>query len=126
MFPYRVAGKHDFRAYGTFTLIVVMFLAFAWEINFAVRMGSEIQPFFRFYAFVPCQVGMQGLDQTLLDGVRSLFLHMSFTQLLTNAVFLWIFGPAVESYFRILFWTSEVRVVLLHRRFRRMVLHGAV
>lgn len=98
MFPYRVAGKHDFRAYTTFALIVAMFLAFAWEINFAVQAGG-IEPYFKFYAFVPCQVGMQGLDQTLIDGVRSLFMHVSFTQLLTNAVFLWIFAPAVESYF---------------------------
>jgi membrane associated rhomboid family serine protease len=99
MFPYRVAGKHDFRAYGTFSLIVVMFLAFAWEINFAVQHGKPMENYFPSYAFVPCQVGMQGLDHTLVDGVRSLFMHVSFTQLLTNAVFLWIFGPAVESYF---------------------------
>ena len=99
MFPYRVAGKHDFRAYGTFGLMVVMCIAFLWEVNFAVQAGQPMEHYFPFYALVPCQVLTQGLDQTLLDGVRSLFMHVSLTQLLTNLVFLWIFGPAVESYF---------------------------
>lgn len=98
MFPHRVAGKHGFRAYGTFAIMVVMFLAFAWEINFAVQHGQPMEKYFVHYALVPCQVGMQGLGETLVDGVRSLFLHVSFTQLLTNLMFLWIFAPAVESY----------------------------
>jgi membrane associated rhomboid family serine protease len=99
MFPHRVAGKHDFRAYGTFSILVVMLLAFAWEINFAVQHGKPMEMYFSDYALVPCQVGMQGLGETLIDGIRSLFLHVSFTQLFTNLMFLWIFGPAVESYF---------------------------
>jgi membrane associated rhomboid family serine protease len=99
MFPHRVAGKHGFRAYGTFAIMVVMLLAFAWEITLAVRLGHPMEWYFPDLAFVPCQVGMQGLDHTLIDGVRSLFLHASFTQLLTNLMFIWIFGPAVESYF---------------------------
>jgi len=97
--PYRVAGKHDFRAYSTFALIVLMCLAFLWEINFAVQHGQAIDSYFKYYALVPGQVSMQGLDQTLIDGIRSLFLHVSLTHLITNIVFLWIFGPAVEAYF---------------------------
>lgn len=99
MFPHRVAGKHDFRAYGTFTLLVVMLLAFGWEISFAVRLGQPMENYFAHYALMPCMVGQQSLGETLIDGVRSLFLHGSFMQLLTNLMFLWIFGPGVESYF---------------------------
>lgn len=98
MFPHRVVGKHNFRAYGTFTLMCLMLLMFGWEVIFAVQQGRPMEAYFLHYAFVPSQAVAQPLGETLIDGTRTLFMHASFTQLLTNLLFIWVFAPAVEAW----------------------------
>lgn len=99
MIPYRVVGKNDFRAYGSFALLILSLLFFAWEVAYAAQRGQPMENYFQDFALVPCQVSQQALGETVIDGVRSLFLHNSFPQFLMNMVFLWIFAPVVEAFF---------------------------
>lgn len=98
MIPYRVVGKNDFRAYGSFALLVLTLAFFIWEIGYAAQQGQPMENYFQNFALVPCQVGQQAFGETVVDGIRSLFLHSSFTQFLMNMVFLWIFAPVVEAF----------------------------
>ncbi len=100
MIPYRTVGKKsDFRAYGTFALIVLTFLFFAWEIFITSSAGKPIEELLPSYAFQTCEVGMQPATHIAIDGIRSLFMHTTFVALATNMLFLWIFAPRVEEFF---------------------------
>lgn len=96
--PLKLVGKHDYRAYVTFALILTFFVVFFWEVILTVRAGQPIDDFLTVYAFTPCTLGDEPLPATLVDGVRALFMTTTFLDLLLNAFFFWIFGPLVEQF----------------------------
>ncbi len=99
MIPYRLVGKNNFRAYGTFAIIVLAFVMFGWEVIATSVQGKPIDEILPDYALQTCQVGKIGAPELLLDGTRSLFMHTSFSLFVTNMLFLWIFAPLVEKFF---------------------------
>lgn len=99
MIPYSVIGKTNYRAYGTFFLLVLMCGFFLWEIFVSAGQGVPMTELFDDYALVTCQVGQVAFSETLIDGFRSLFLYENFFLFLTNALFLWVFAPRVEKFF---------------------------
>jgi membrane associated rhomboid family serine protease len=100
MIPYRTVGKKsDFRAYGTFALIVLAFLFFLWEIFITSSAGKPIEELLPTYAFQTCEVGTQPAPHIAVDALRSMFMHTTFVALATNMLFLWIFAPRVEEFF---------------------------
>lgn len=98
MIPFRLVGKHDFRAYTTFLLTVLMLAVFFWEVALTLSGGLPIEHYLNDYAFVPCEIGQQPLVDTLIDGTRALFMTTSFMTMLINLMFLWIFAPLVEQF----------------------------
>ena len=91
MFP---IGDTDVEGAGpglvTILLVVVNTLAFIAEV---LLFGPELREFFNQFGVVPAQV-MQG--QNLYSFITSLFLHGGWFHLISNMVFLWIFGDNVE------------------------------
>lgn len=100
MIPYRVVvKKNSFRAYGTFAILVLAFLVFAWEMFITTQEGKPIEELLPAYALQTCDVGNISPSELVLDGTRSLFMHTSFSFFVTNMLFLWIFAPLVEQFF---------------------------
>lgn len=99
MIPYRTVGKTSTRAYATFGLIITTFVFFLWEIVITSQSGKPIDELLPLYAFQTCEVGVQPIGHILVDGVRSIFMHLSFIAFGTNMLFLWIFAPRVEEFF---------------------------
>lgn len=96
--PFRVVGKNDYRPYATFGILVVSILFLIWEISITVQAGQSIEQIYDSYALVTCQIGQVPLPELAIDGLRSLFMHSSFVEFLTNMLFLWVFAPSVEQF----------------------------
>ncbi len=85
------------RAYVTYGLIVINALVFLWEV---FQPTAQLQLAFMNYGAVICQVSQNiAAPETFLDIFRSMFFHASWTHLVGNMTFLWIFGRNVEDYF---------------------------
>lgn len=97
-FPLKLVGKNDYRAYVTFAIIIGFVLVFFWEVGLTVRAGQPIDDFLTTYAFTPCTLGQEPIQETLVDAVRAIFMTTTFIDLLLNAAFFWIFGPLVEQF----------------------------
>lgn len=83
-------------AYITYGLILVNVLVFLWELTIP---ANQLGLVFRQLAVVPCELGNNLLSpETGLDLVRSMFLHASWSHLIGNMAYLWIFGRNVEDY----------------------------
>ncbi|MCB9456109.1 MAG: rhomboid family intramembrane serine protease [Anaerolineaceae bacterium] len=83
-------------AYVTYGLILVNVLVFLWELTIP---ANQLGLVFRQLAVVPCELGNHLLSpETGLDLVRSMFLHASWSHLIGNMAYLWIFGRNVEDY----------------------------
>ena len=91
MFP---IGDTDVEGAGpglvTILLVVVNTLAFIAEV---LLFGPELREFFNQFGVVPAQVI---LGQNCYSFITSLFLHGGWFHLISNMVFLWIFGDNVE------------------------------
>lgn len=81
--------------YLTYGLILANILVFLWQLT----QGDQLFQAFEAYAFMACEVGRVFLPELLLDTLRSAFLHADAFHLISNMVFLWIFGTNVEDYF---------------------------
>ncbi len=99
MMPLGVAGRSKYRPYATFMLIVVNTLIFLWMFLVSLRGEAALLGFVSQFALDVCRVGVEPVTASLFKGFSSLFVHASLVHLLGNMVFLWIFGPRVESYF---------------------------
>lgn len=100
MIPHRIYGKSDFRAYSTFGLLAVTVAFFGWEILMAMHNRVPVdENYLAQYALQSCQAASLPLGDVMVGAVRGIFLHTGFVQLLTNMLFLWVFGSAVEKYF---------------------------
>lgn len=96
--PFRIVGRSQFRPYATFGILILSLLFFIWEIIITATNGLPIEQLYDHYTLVTCHVGHVPLTEIIIDGVRSLFLHLTFLELVTNMLFLWVFGPAVEQF----------------------------
>ena len=99
MLPIGTFGRTSFRGYITFFLLLINIMVFS--VQFGVGFGGDAAriAFFEKFALSVCYVGEQPLGILLRNGLFSLFLHGSLAHLLMNMLFLWVFGPKVESYF---------------------------
>lgn len=96
--PFRLVGKHDYRPYMTFSILVAYLVVFGWEIVLTVQGGQPIDAYLPTYAFAPCEIGHAPITEIMLDGVRGVFMTTSFFALLVNMMYFWIFGPLVEEF----------------------------
>lgn len=98
MIPHSLVGRTPYRAYATFGLLVVMVIFFIWEIALTARAGQPIEALAPLYSFVTCEVGRASIFELAADGVRGVFIHLSFGSLLMNIAYLWIFAPRLEQF----------------------------
>ncbi|MGB1286078.1 MAG: rhomboid family intramembrane serine protease [Aggregatilineales bacterium] len=98
MIPYRVTGGAKERPYITFMIMMIMIGFFLWEMSLTIQSGQPIEDLINGYTLVTCEVGQVAFGETMLDGVRSLFLHESFFLFMTNILFMWVFAPLIEEF----------------------------
>ena len=98
MRPYRIAGRTTYRAYATFTIVIVNILFILWEILLTMHHQQPIGAVIGDYALSACSVGHITVGEFAVDGFRSIFMHASFIQFATNMLFLWVFAPSVEQF----------------------------
>ena len=83
--------------YLTYSLILINIVVFLWETTLPAQ---SLRAAFYDLAVVPCELGKQFFSvETLLDFVRSMFLHGDWLHLGGNLLFLWIFGSNIEDYY---------------------------
>ncbi|MEQ8673135.1 MAG: rhomboid family intramembrane serine protease [Aggregatilineales bacterium] len=96
MFPLKTLRKPETTPWVTYGLILINVLVFGWELTLS---RAELGQQFFALAVVPCEMTRNLLSpETVLDSVRSLFLHNGWVHLVGNMVFLYMFGPNVEAY----------------------------
>ena len=98
MIPYKIVGTTNYRPYVAFFVTVVNVLAFVYVLTYAFLGGMALEEVYRNFALNICAVRTQPLGQTLLDGTRSIFLHMSFVHLTSNIVIFYVFGSRIEEH----------------------------
>ena len=115
MIPYKIVGKSDYRPYVAFFVTVTNVFAFAYVLLYAFFGGLSLEDVYSNYVLNICAVSQQSPLETLVDGTRSIFLHMSFVHLTSNIIIFYIFGSRIER----TPGTLEVSRLLFHCRFRR-------
>ena len=98
MIPYKIVGTTNYRPYVAFFVTVANVLAFVYVLTYAFLGGMPLEEVYRNYALNICAVGTQPLAQTMLDGTRSIFLHMSFVHLTSNIIIFYVFGSRIEEH----------------------------
>ncbi len=98
MIPYKIVGRTDYRPYVAFFVTVANVAAFAVIVAYAFLGGLPLEEVYRNYALDVCSVFGQPLAETLLDGARSIFLHMSFLHLTSNIIIFYVFGSRIEEH----------------------------
>ncbi len=98
MIPYKIVGTTNYRPYVAFFVTAANVLSFAFVVLFAFLGGLSLEEVYRNYALDICAVRVQPLAATLLDGIRSIFLHMSFVHLTSNIIIFYVFGSRIEEH----------------------------
>ena len=98
MIPYKIVGTTNYRPYVAFFVTVVNVLAFVYVLTYAFLGGLALEEVYRNYALNICAVRTQPLAETMLDGTRSIFLHMSFVHLTSNIIIFYVFGSRIEEH----------------------------
>ena len=98
MIPYKIVGRTDYRPYIAFFVTVANVLVFAYILAYAFLGGLSLEAVYRAYALDICAVAGQPLLDTLIDGLRSIFLHMSFVHLTANVIVFYVFGSRIEEH----------------------------
>ena len=98
MIPYKIVGTTNYRPYIAFFVTVVNVLAFVYVLTYAFLGGLALEEVYHNYALNICAVRTQPLAETLLDGTRSIFLHMSFVHLTSNIIIFYVFGSRIEEH----------------------------
>lgn len=98
MIPYKIVGTTIYRPYVAFFVTVANVLAFVYVLTYAFLGGLALEEVYRNYALNICAVWTQPLAETLLDGTRSIFLHMSFAHLTSNIIIFYVFGSRIEEH----------------------------
>ena len=98
MIPYKIVGTSNYRPYIAFFVTVANVLVFIYILSYAFLGGLPLEEVYRQYALNVCAVLDQPLLETLLDGTRSIFLHMSFVHLTSNLIIFYVFGARIEEH----------------------------
>ncbi len=79
----------------TYTLIALNVLVFLWQLSFS---QAQLQVIFETLSVVPRNVAQAPFAlETLLDMVRSMFFHGGWLHLLSNMLYLYLFGDNLED-----------------------------
>lgn len=79
----------------TYGLIILNLIIFVWELSFP---PAELERVFLQLAAVPANLTASPFSmESLLDIVRSMFLHGGFDHIIGNMLYLWLFGDNVED-----------------------------
>ena len=98
MIPYKIVGTSIYRPYIAFFVTVANVLVFVYILIYAFLGGLSLENVYSLYALNVCAVRDQALLETLMDGTRSIFLHMSFVHLTSNIVIFYVFGARIEEH----------------------------
>ena len=98
MIPYKIVGTTNYRPYVAFFVTVANVLAFVYVLTYAFLGGLALEDVYRNYTLNICAASTQPLAETLLDGARSIFLHMSFVHLTSNIIIFYVFGSRIEEH----------------------------
>lgn len=95
MLPLRDLNPTRRTPFITYALIAINVLVFLWEQLYSV---ADLQDIFLRLSVVPANVVQNPLAlETFLDMVRSMFLHGGWAHLLSNMLYLWLFGDNIED-----------------------------
>jgi membrane associated rhomboid family serine protease len=96
MFPLKVNRKISSFPVITYLLIALNVIVFIWQTTLSTGQTTEL---FLTAGFVPCKVSATFFTfDSFLTFFTSAFLHADIIHLLSNMLFLFVFGPAVEDY----------------------------
>lgn len=96
MFPLKVNRKISSTPVITWLLIAANVLVFIWQTTLSSGQVTEL---FLTAGFIPCKVSANFFTpDSFLTFFTSAFLHADIIHLLSNMLFLFVFGPAVEDY----------------------------
>jgi len=98
MIPYKIVGKSDYRPYVAFFVTVTNVLAFVYVLLYAFFGGLSLEEVYSSYVLNICAVSQQSPLETVIDGARSIFLHMSFVHLTSNIIIFYVFGARIEEH----------------------------
>ena len=98
MIPYKIVGASNYRPYVAFFVTVANVLAFGYIVTYAFLGGLSLEEVYRQYALDVCVANSQPVGETVIDGLRSIFLHMSFVHLTSNIIIFYVFGARVEEH----------------------------
>ena len=98
MIPYKIVGTTNFRPYVAFFVTVTNVVAFVYILLYAFLGGLPLEEVYRNYVLDVCAIGKQSMQETLIDGMRSIFLHMSFVHLTSNIIIFYVFGSRIEEH----------------------------
>ena len=98
MIPYKIVGKTNYRPYVAFLVTVTNVLAYLFILLYAFLGGLSLEEVYRNFVLDFCAVGQQPLLESLLDGARSIFLHMSFVHLTSNIIIFYVFASRIEEH----------------------------
>ena len=125
MIPYKIVGTTNYRPYIAFFVTVVNVLAFVYVMTYAFLGGLALEEVYRNYALNICAVRTQPLTETLLDGARSIFLHMSFVHLTSNIIIFYVFGSRIEEHLGHLRFLAFYLIVGFGGHLGHLLLDGA-
>ena len=125
MIPYKIVGTTNYRPYIAFFVTVVNVLAFVYVMTYAFLGGLALEEVYRNYALNICAVRTQPLAETLLDGARSIFLHMSFVHLTSNIIIFYVFGSRIEEHLGHLRFLAFYLIVGFGGHLGHLLLDGA-
>lgn len=95
---YRRVGRINYRPYSVFALLVISVYFLFWAIYVSAQAAQPFESLVDEYALVTCTLGQQPFLHSVVDAVRSFFLHTSVLDLVFNMLTLWVFGPLVERW----------------------------
>jgi len=98
LYPERVVGRTIYRPYVSFFITMTSVIVFFYLLIHAFLSNVPLEEIYKNYALNICQVGTQPIKETLIDGLRSLVLHMSFVHLTANIVIFYVFSSRIEEH----------------------------
>jgi membrane associated rhomboid family serine protease len=98
LYPERIVGRTQYRPYVSFFFTIISVIVFFYIMLYAFATHVPLEEIYKNYALNICQVAAQPFGETLLDGLRSLFLHISFVHLTANIVIFYVFGSRIEEH----------------------------
>lgn len=93
MIPLR--DEHNFRIFPIWTLAIVLANAYVFYLELT---ATNTEAFILQYSLIPREVSLSSIG-SLFPFISSQFLHAGFLHIISNMLFLWIFGDNIEAVF---------------------------